>query len=464
MNKNLNNINRRQFLGQASCAAVGSTSLLSTLTNLLMTSSAVAQNSAAFNDYRAMICLFLPGGNDSFNMLIPTDTAYNQYATVRQDLAIPQNELLPITPINNAGRPLALHPQMSGIKTLFDAEKLSFISNVGSLVRPTTITDYNNGSSLPYGLFSHSDQQEQWQSSIPDVRSGIGWAGKIADILYAANENSSVSMNISISGNNLFQVGNQIVPYTVNANGAVALNGYNPNNGGYNFIRKAAIDNQLAQEYSNVLEKTYSRMKRNSIDAYDQFSTATASPLPADSLGTGPLGNSLRQIAKVIAGRNVLGVKRQIFYVQWGGWDFHDDVLANMNTMIPVVSNAMKAFYDLMNDMGVQNNVTLFSASEFGRSLTSNAKGSDHAWGGNQFVMGGAVQGKRVFGTYPDLFQNNPLDTGRGRLIPTTSVDQLAAELAIWLGIQKSDLPLILPNIGRFYNINSTQKPLGFMS
>ena len=457
-----NNISRRNFLGQASCAAVGSTSLLSTLTNLLMTSSAVAQNGPTFNDYKAMICLFLPGGNDSYNMLVPMGSAYSQYSTVRQDLALPESTLLPITPLNNAGRPLGLHPGMADMKTLFDNQKLSFISNVGSLVRPTTLTDYNNSASLPYGLFSHSDQQEQWQSSIPDVRSGIGWAGKVADLLSSANENSSISMNISISGNNLFQVGNQVVPYTVNANGAVALNGYLGNDG-YNAIRRSAIDNQLAQEYSNVLEKTYARMKRNSLDAYEQFSAATSITLPADNLGSAQLGNSLRQVAKVIAGRNVLGVKRQIFYVQWGGWDFHDNVVDSMANMIPVVSQAIKAFYDLTVAMGVENSVTLFSASEFGRSLTSNAKGSDHAWGGNQFVVGGAVKGQKIYGTYPDLFQNNPLDTGRGRLIPTTSVDELAAELALWMGVSKSDLPLILPNISRFYNLNSAVNPIGFM-
>jgi uncharacterized protein (DUF1501 family) len=463
MKDNKNTINRRNFIGQASCAAVGSTSLLSTLTSFLMTNSAVAQNVADFNDYRALVCLFLPGGNDSFNMLVPTDTAYSEYQTIRQDLALPQNTLLPISPINNAGRPLALHPGLTGIKYLFDNEHLSFIANVGSLVRPTTKTDYNNGTSIPYGVFSHSDQQEQWQSSIPDVRSGLGWAGRVADMLISANKNSSVSMNISISGNNLWQVGNQVYPYTVNANGAVPLTGYGTNNT-MNLIRKTAIDNQLAQEYNNVLEKTFANVKRNSLDAYDQFKAATDTPLPADNLGSGPLGNSLRQVAKVIGGRNVLAAKRQIFYIQWGGWDFHDNVLTNMATMMPIVSDAMKAFYDLLTAMNVQNNVTLFSASEFGRSLTSNAQGSDHAWGGHQFVMGGAVNGKRIYGAYPDLYANNALDTGRGRIIPTTSVDQLAAELALWLGVSKSDLPIILPNISRFYNINSISNPIGFMS
>ncbi len=409
-----------------------------------------------------MVCLFLPGGNDSFNMLVPMGGAYGDYATVRQDLALPQASLLPITPINTIGKQLGLHPGMTGIKSLFDAGKLSFIANIGSLVRPTTLIDFNNGASLPYGVFSHSDQQEQWQTSIPDVRSGIGWAGRTADLLVGANRNSAVSMNISISGNNLWQVGNKVVPYTVNADGAAKLNGYS-DSWGLNPIRKAAIDNMLAQEYSNVLDKTYTRMKGNAMDAYELFAQATSTTLPADTLGGGPLGNSLRQVAKIIAGRNTLGVKRQIFYVQWGGWDFHDNVLNNMNTMMPIVSDAMKSFYDLMLAMGVANDVTLFSASEFGRSLTSNAEGSDHAWGGNQFVMGGAVNGKRVFGTYPDLFSGNPLDTGRGRIIPTTSVDEHSAELALWMGVSKSDLPLILPNISRFYNLSSTVNPIGFM-
>ncbi|TAF44368.1 MAG: DUF1501 domain-containing protein [Sphingobacteriales bacterium] len=459
-----NNINRRQFMGQASCAAVGSTSLMSVLTNLMFTNAAVAQNASSFNDYKALVCFFLPGGNDSYNMLVPTGDAYNEYATVRQDLALPQASLLPINPINNVGKSLGLHPGASGLKELFDDGKLSFISNIGSLVRPTTLSDYQNGNSLPYGLYSHSDQQEQWQTSIPNSRSGIGWAGRLADQLVMANKNSPVSMNISISGNNVFQVGNSVVPYTVNSNGAVALNGYDGNDG-FNPIRKKAIDSMLAQEYANVMDRTYSRMKRNSLDAYSIFSQATSSPLPADQLGNGELGNSLRQIAKVIAGRNVLGVKRQIFYVQWGGWDFHDGVIDNMAVMIPIISNAMKAFYDLLKAMGVENNVTTFSASEFGRSITSNAKGSDHAWGGHQFVMGGAVNGKRVFGSYPDIYKGNPLDSGDGRglMIPTISVDEHSAELALWMGASKSDLPLILPNIGNFYNTTSTSNPLGFM-
>ncbi len=455
-------INRRSFIGQTSCAAVGSTALLSTLSNFMLTKAALAESAASFNDYKALICFFLPGGNDSFNMLVPTGSAYQQYATARGDLALPQSSLLPISPLNNAGRPLALHPGMAGIKSLFDDKHLSFISNIGSLVRPTTLADFNNNTSLPYGLTSHSDQQEQWQSSVPNVRSGLGWGGRAADLLASANQSSNVSMNISISGNNLFQVGNQVIPYTVDSNGAKALENYDGNYG-LNPVRKKAINSQLDQSYSNIFEKTYMNIKRNSLDAYYQFRDATGGTLPADTLGNNDLGNSLRQIAKIINGRNTLGVKRQIFYVQWGAWDFHDGVISNMETMMPIISNAMKSFYDLMKDMGVENNVTLFQASEFGRSLTSNAAGSDHAWGGNTFVMGGAVKGGQVLGTYPDLLLGGSLDFGRGCLLPTTSVDQLAAELALWMGVPKSELPIVLPNISNFYNLSGTNLPLGFM-
>jgi uncharacterized protein (DUF1501 family) len=454
-------INRRSFIGQASCAAVGSTALLSTLSNFMLTNAALADTAANFNDYKALICFFLPGGNDSYNMLVPTGSAYQQYADARSDLALPQASLLPISPLNNVGRPLGLHPGMAGIKSLFDAQHLSFISNIGSLVRPTTLDDFNNGKSLPYGISSHSDQQEQWQTSVPDVRSGIGWGGRAADLLVSANQSSNVSMNISISGNNLYQVGNNVIPYTVNSNGAAALQNYDGTDG-FNPLRKKAINSQINQSYSNVFEKTYMNVKRNSLDAYYQFNAATSAPLPPDTL-TGDLGNSLREIAKIINGRTGLGVKRQIFYLQWGGWDFHDNVIKNMDAMMPVISNAMKSFFDLLTAMGVQNNVTLFQASEFGRSLTSNAAGSDHAWGGNTFVMGGAVNGGRVLGTYPDLIVGGNLDFGRGCLLPTTSVDQLAAELALWMGVPKSELPLVLPNIANFYNLSGTDLPLGLM-
>jgi uncharacterized protein (DUF1501 family) len=462
MSHQTSKIGRRHFIGQSSCAAVGATSFLSTLTNLLFTKAAAAHATTAADEYKALICLYLPGGNDSFNMLVPTGNDYNEYKTVRTDLAIPKNSLLPISPVNNVGKQLALHPGMTGLKTLFDAGKLSFISNVGSLIRPTTLNDYYNDNYLPYGLFSHSDQTEQWQTSIPSERSALGWGGRVADMLVTENSPSNVSMNISLGGNNLFQLGSKVFPYTVNWYGAVQLDGYN-GEWGYDPIRKLAVDNQMALEYKNILEKNFVGIKKTSMDAYVEFTEATDNSLPPDNMGEEDLAKSLRQIAHIIKGRNKLGVKKQIFYVQWGGWDFHDDVIGNMEYMMPILSDTLKAFYDLLVDMGVHENVVLFSASEFGRSLTSNAAGSDHAWGGNQFVMGGRIKGKQVFGKYPDLYLENPLDTGRGSLIPTTSVDQMCAELAMWLGVSRADIPVIFPNLKNFYNIQGNEPPIGFV-
>jgi uncharacterized protein (DUF1501 family) len=460
-----NHINRRKFLASTSCAAMGSTSLLSTLTNLLFTQNAVAQNANNFTDYKALICFFMPGGNDSFNLLVPTTgTPYTDYAAVRGDLAIPQNNLLPLSTANNApgATPLGLHPDASGLQELYNMGKLAFVANVGTLVRPTSMAEYNNGIQLPERLYSHADQADQWQTSIPQSRSATGWAGRTADLLQGANRSSAVSMNIALGGgSNLWQVGNQVVPYNVYWYGATQLNEYNMH--GENAFYKVAVDNQLSQDYKHVLQKHYATTKRNALEASAFYNSAINLSLPADTMGNNDLAEDLRQIAKTIAARNTLGVKRQIFYVQWNSWDFHDDVITQMNDRIPIVSQCLRGFYDLLVAMGVQNNVTTFTASDFGRSLTSNAKGSDHAWGGNQLVMGGAVSGGRIIGSYPELYLGGPLETGRGRFIPSTSVDQLAAELAIWLGVSKSDLPIILPNIGNFYNINSSSNPLGFM-
>lgn len=458
-----NRITRRRFVGQASCAAVGSTAFFNSLLTLMLTGTASAHAVGQQDDYKALVCLFLPGGYDSFNVLVPSGEAgYAEYLATRSDVAIPRESLLSLSPLNSMLE-MGVHPGMAELRTLFNARKAAFVANVGSLVKPTTKQDYWNGSGLPYGLFSHSDQIEQWQTSIPDSRAGLGWMGRLADLLAPSNAPSSVSMNISVAGNSLLQVGNTITPYVTNPWGAVGLDGYrdwHPSSG----IITPAVDNMLAAEYQNVLQRTYNQMKRKSLDAYFEFRDATAGGLPSGvTFPDNYLGEQLKTIANVIAGRQTLGVKRQTFYVQWGGWDFHDEVLVNMSNMLPVVSKAVNAFYQAMVALGMENNVTLFTASDFGRTLTSNGRGTDHAWGGNHFVVGGGVNGGRIFGTYPSLVMDNPLDVGRGSLIPTTAVDQYAAELALWMGVPKSDLPLILPNISRFYSLTSAAKPIGFM-
>jgi uncharacterized protein (DUF1501 family) len=472
MNKSPSPLSRRRFLGQANCAAISSLPLLNTLLNLKLAGSLAADPPPA-SEYRALVCIFLNGGCDSFNLLVPRGASenspeYEEYAEVRQDLSLPYDELLPINPMNNVGRGLGLHPDVPELQTLFEDGHAAFIANVGTLIEPVTLAEYNAGSKpLPLGLFSHSDQIEQWQTSIPHARSGIGWGGRAADILASLNANNGVSMNISLSGSNVFQTGNSVFEYAISNNGATALSGYKKDweaGGALDQFRGAAVDGMLAQQYSNLLQRSFARSERNALDAYDIFTSATSPGLPPGAtFPATSLGQQLQMIAKTIAGRDALGAKRQTFFTSYGGWDHHDEVLTNQATMLPIVSQAVGAFYQALTLLGVQNQVTLFLASDFGRTLTSNGRGSDHAWGGNVFVVGGSVIGKRVYGQYPDLYEDNPLDTGRGRLIPTTSVDAYFAELALWLGVPKSSLPLVLPNIGHFYDTNGSAAPVGFL-
>ncbi len=464
-------LSRRTFLGQASCAAISALPVLNTLLNLRLAGSVAAAEAIGDpNDYRALVCIFLNGGNDSFNMLVPRGPAeHAEYALVRQDLALPVDQLLPIHPIDDAGRQLGLHPGLPEIQALFEAGHAAFVANVGTLVEPTTKLTYGNGlARLPFGLFSHSDQTEQWQTSIPDQRSGVGWAGRMADLIHDLNTNQSVSMNISLAGSNIWQTGNSVFEYAISKDGATELDGYRkyflPGET-LTQLRSAAVDSQLAQDYANVLQRSFARSERSALDAYEQFASATNLSLPAgaafpDSL----LAEQLAMITRTVAGRGALGMSRQTFFVSVGGWDHHDDVLLNQGAMLPRVSAAIGAFYDALARLGLQNKVTLFIASDFGRTLTSNGRGSDHAWGGHSLVVGGAVNGRRIYGQYPDLYPDSPLDVGRGRLIPTTSVDAYFAELALWLGVSKQNLPLVLPNIARFYDLAGSAPPLGFLS
>jgi uncharacterized protein (DUF1501 family) len=255
--------------------------------------------------------------------------------------------------------------------------------------------------------------------------------------------------------------------------GATALTGYkagyDPNNDFTN-AASSAVDGMLAQQYSHLLQGTYQQKRRTAQDAYAIYSSATQGTLPGNiTFPNTSLGRQLRQVCKALMGRNGLGALRQTFFVNRGGWDHHSDTLASQVSMLGEVDAAIGAFWAQLVALGIENQVTLFSGSDFGRTLTSNAQGSDHAWGGNHFVMGGSVVGRKIYGSYPSLAINpdtggeiNPLDTARGRLIPTTSCDQYFAELALWLGVPKSSVPLILPNIGNFYATSSTTSPLGF--
>ena len=475
-----NKTTRRQFLGQASCAAVGSASLFSTLMNLRMTNSAAAEGLsqvpsysanqlAGGDDYQALVCIFLAGGNDSFNMLVPyNNSAYNEYATIRADLALPKGDLLPIHETGGNGRSYGIHPAMPEVQQLFADGDLTFVANVGTLVEPTTLAGIESGlANLPLGLYSHSDQIMHWQTSVPDKRTGFGWGGRTADLLHALNDNDTISMNISLSGTNLFQTGTTLTEYSIVpwGNGAIQIHGHDNIWSTRHVLKNAAIESMLDLEYQNLFDQTFATTTRSAIEGSNLFAAAIENVPPLTTqFSDNDLSESLAMVAKTIAARKILGYRRQTFFVMIGGWDHHDEVLDSQMAMLSFVSKAMKEFNDAMIELGVHREVTTFTASDFGRTLTSNGQGSDHAWGGNHMVMGGSVKGRRIYGEYPLLYENNPLDTGRGRLIPTTSCDEYFAELALWFGVDRADLDMVFPNIGRFYDTSSEDNPIGFLA
>lgn len=475
-------VTRRRFLGEASCAAVSSIPVLSSLLNLSVTGKLAAQE--AEGGYRALICVFASGGNDTFNVLTPYgDSHYAEYAASRADLALPLAQLIPIHPENTDGRVFGVHHRMPQLAARFEAGDAAFVANVGTLIEPvrTRLEVAQNLKRLPLGLYSHSDQIEQWQTSVPHARSGVGWAGRMADVIRQLNADPRVSMNISFDGSNVWQTGRAVAEYAVSPGnsqepegGATALLPYRQlwqRDQPLAQAASAAIDSQLALEYTNLLQQTFVHQRRTARDAYALYAEATAPALPgAVAFPNTSLGRQMHMVARTINGRAALGAVRQTFFVNLGGWDHHNEVLNNQDAMLPQVDDALAALWTALVAMGVQDRVVIYSASDFGRTLTSNARGSDHAWGGNHFVLGGAVRGKRLYGEYPSLAVNpesgpevNPLDTGRGRLIPTTSVDEFFAEMALWLGVPASSLPLVLPNIGNFYATGASVPPLGFL-
>ena len=475
-------IARRDFLRQ-SCGAMSSVPLLSTLLGLRMigTAAAAGVNTPGPTDYRALVCFFFPGGIDSFNVLVPrgadaSSPEYQEYSTTRGSIGLPWSDLLPINPLGDTGgRGFGLHPGLDDIQGLFDAGDLSFVANVGTLIEPVADkADYQSGlRSLPKGLFSHSDQIRQWQTSVPQDRSSIGWGGRCADVLHALNDASPVSMNISLDGTNVWQAGNAVFEYGIDGAGATARDGYHGTTG-TDALRGAGVDGLLEQEYQNVFERAFASKHLSSLQAEADFNAAVATapafttPVPThsdpDVAGAiAGLAPRFAMAAKAIASHSQIGARRQTFFISWGGWDHHADVIDKQADMLPVVGRCMKYFWDLLGEIGMRDEVTTFTASDFGRTLSSNGRGSDHAWGGNQMVMGGSVTGQTIYGTYPAL-SLDPRDVGRGRFIPSTSTDEFFAELALWMGVAPADLDLVLPNVANFYTPSATVAPLGFLA
>jgi uncharacterized protein (DUF1501 family) len=456
-------ISRRNFIGQASCAAVTSTTLFSTLANLKFINAASISNSAtlAGGDYKALVCILLSGGADSHNMLIPTDSVqYGHYQNTRSSVAIPQNQINQLNGVD-----YGVHPSMTGIQQLFNSGRLSFISNIGTLLQPMVKDEvFQYEQLLPLGLFSHSDQVQQWQTSLPHQRSSIGWGGRIADLLSSENTNDKISLNISLSGNNVFQTGSNTVEYTIDQeDGAIGIYRYKTANpGDIERLRDVGVDNIIDANYQDIFKKTYIDILKTSRDAYVEFSDALDGSQDLSGVfDPTEIGNQLEMIARTISSREQLGMKRQIFFLDMGGWDHHDELLNSQAEMLNDLSRAMSQFSTALDMIGMQDCVTTFTSSEFGRTLTWNGNGTDHAWGGNVMVMGGPIRGGQIFGQYPSLELNSEYELGGGGIIlPTTSVDEYFAELALWFGVSRSDLRDIFPNAGNFFDVNNDM-PIG---
>ncbi len=465
---------RRKFIKQASvgCTGMCMTTLYSGITNLGLIKAAARFNKKTYqaNNYKALVCINLEGGNDSFNMLVPRgDDEYNEYATVRNLAAVPQEALLPISPLNPDGKEYGVHPNMAGVKNLFDNQNLAFVANVGTLFERTTLATWNTQTNLPRGIFSHSDQSRIWQTGMPLQNSNeslTGWAGRMADILHTNNTGQNISMNITTHRTQKILQGNIVSPFKISDTGTgVTLLTKANDTSFYESNKRQTIDNLMEQTYQNVLHNAYVNNIKKSKGNSFEFDAAIAGITPINtSFPNSSLGNQLKMIARTIAARNTLGAANQVFVVGQGGHDIHSDTgNADHYNLMADLSASLNAFYNALQELGLENEVTTFTISDFGRGLVSNGNGTDHAWGGNALVMGGAVNGGKIYGQYPELYLGNPLDTGNGRLIPTTSCDEYCAELALWFGASSSDLDQILPNINNFYDPATGSTPIGFM-
>lgn len=455
---------RRRFMGEASCAAVAGSAALGNLLNLSLLGKLAAEEAPAGDDYRALVCVFLSGGHDSFNMLVPRGVAeYGEYAGIRRNLALRREELLPIRAAGISGKEMGLHPSLTKVKELYDEEGAALIANVGTLQQPLTRETYElSPSLLPDGLFSHSDQQRQWHTSLPDRSGTSGWLGRLSSLVQDLNGPRNFASAISVSGVNVIQSAAGTLPYVIGPNGSRGLTDWDRANWTHG---RQAVTSQLDLEYENLLQNAFIKRKKDAIELNEVF-RAALDTVPGDvtPIGGGRLGDQLKMALQVIKARDELRVRRQTFFVMLGGWDLHSELLVPHEALLNQLDDALGDFDAALKADGLSDQVTTFTASDFGRSLTSNGQGSDHGWGGHQLVLGGAVKGGRIYGDYPDLYEENPLDVGRGRLIPTTSVDEYFAEMACWFGVSKQQLSLVFPNLNRFYDIANPEPPLGFMT
>lgn len=456
----LHGASRRDFLRRG-----GLLSLATGASPWALTLAAMGEAAAqTATDYKALVCVFLQGGNDSWNTLVPYDTTHHGlYTGLRSNIAYSRDALASsvLTPSggNTGGREFALAPNLGAhLQPLFQQERMAILHNVGTLVQPTTRAQFMARSvPLPPKLFSHNDQTSYWQASGAEgaVR---GWGGRMGDLLMSGNSTSTFTC-INVSGNAVFLSGQSAVAYQVTPNGAVPVNGIRSNLFG-SAAASQALRQFMTTGSTHVLANEYARITQRSIDAGERITTALTGNAAAAAFPTGNrLADQLSLVSRLIAARTQLGAKRQVFFVALGGFDTHTNQAATHPGLMTAVGSAMASFYRATEALGVASQVTAFTASDFGRTLVSNNSGSDHGWGAAHWVVGGAVKGARFVGPAPLPANNGPDDVGQGRLLPALAVEQYAATLGRWFGLSPSDLHAVLPNLGNF-----SEQDLGFMA
>ena len=457
----MTDLSRRAFLQRS--AALG---IVGGAAPFVMNLAAIGEAAAATaSDYKALVCIFLFGGNDYANTVSPYDQAsYDLYAANRGTIAHPRDSLTatllnPNNPLSG-GRQFALAPNLAPLVPIFNAGRLGVVLNVGALVMPTSKSNYQNKSvPLPPKLFSHNDQQSFWQASSPEGATS-GWGGRIGDLLQSGNGAAALTC-ISASGNSVYLAGRSAIQYSVSTTGPIPLLNNQTTLFG-SATGMSALRGLMTAPRTHLFENEHATVTRRSLDLQAQVTAslaaapAIATPFPANN----SLADQLRIVLRLISVSQELGAKRQVFFVSLGGFDTHDSVLTTHPVLMTRLAAAMRYFYDASVELGIANRVTAFTGSDFGRTLTSNANGSDHGWGSHHFVMGGAVNGRAFYGNPPAIANNGPDDVGQGRLLPSLAVDQYGSTLANWFGVTAGQMSTVLPNIN---NYNPSTWNLGFV-
>lgn len=458
----MSGIDRRKFI-QAGLAALASSGCLNASQQLFAEekqSKVAKKKGKVFNDNKALVCIYLAGGCDGFNLLLPADgTKYDEYKAIRDNLALEQNQILPITPTTSQGFNVGVHEKLPGVKALFDSKKLAFLANVGNLIEPVTPTTYNDKSvKLPDQLYSHNSQEEQWQILKNDLRLAPGWGGRMIDLVEST---AKVPTGINLSGHNSWILGSTSSPYKLKSSGIINYSGMKNINSNSEMKRRELFQRMMdASKYKHPAQKAYTKLHVNSMAIAEEIGTAF------DTLGaittTVPVGNRLAEglmsVAKMIAVQGNLNMKRQVFFVRAGGYDTHDSQLTSMDNLFKELDDAVTMFQSALVEYGADDRTLSFTASEFGRSISSNGDGTDHGWGNHLFAFGTPVKGGEIYGQMPTLEVDGPDDSRNGRLIPTLAADQYASSLAKWFGFDETE------RLGLFENLqNFTQKTIDFI-